>query len=89
MTLGVSAIPVLSEAWTLKNKREIKKAVESVIRVIMLIAMPAGIGMAVLAKPILSILYKDMSSLSIAAPVMAYYGYATFLIASLSRLQIC
>ncbi len=81
MTLGVSAIPVLSEAWTLKNKREIKKAVESVIRVIMLIAMPAGIGMAVLAKPILSILYKDMSSLSIAAPVMAYYGYATFLIA--------
>lgn len=81
MTLGVSAIPVLSEAWTLRNKRVIKTSVESVIRVIMLISMPAGIGMAVLAEPILRILYGSMSSVSISAPVMAYYGYVTFLIA--------
>jgi len=78
LTLGVSAIPVLSEAWTLKRKREIKSSVESVIRVCMMIALPAGFGMAVLAKQILGILYfsspETLSAVPISSKVMFYYG---------------
>lgn len=50
----------------------------------MLVAMPCGIGMAVLAQPILAIFYgtgKAASSISIAAPVMSAYGATIFLIA--------
>ena len=33
LTLGISAIPVLSAAWARKNKTDIKKAIETVLRV--------------------------------------------------------
>lgn len=80
-TLGLSAIPVLSEAWTLKNKNTIKSSVESVIRVAMLISLPMGMGMAVLAEDILHIAYGTSSSISISASVMALYGCFTFIMA--------
>ena len=78
LTLGVSAIPVLSEAWTLKRKHEIKSSIESVIRVCMMIALPAGFGMAVLSKQILNILYfsspETLSAVPISSKVMFWYG---------------
>jgi len=87
MTLGVSAIPALSEAWALKNKLQLKNSVESVLRVTMMFSLPAGIGMGALAYPILRMMYetgKSADAVSIAAPIMAAYGYTIFLI-SLSQ----
>lgn len=84
MTLGVSAIPALSAAYAVKNKRLIKTSIESVLRVTMMIALPSGIGMGVLADPILSMFYetgKSSPAISIAAPIMAAYGYTIFLMA--------
>ena len=80
--LGLSAIPALTTAWAVKNKEEIKSTIETVLRIAMLIAFPAGIGMAVMATPILTIIYgrgESSDAISVAAPVMAAYGYATFL----------
>ncbi len=87
MPLGISAIPTLSAAWAVKNKRQIKVSIESVLRVTMLIAMPCGIGMGVLSQPILAVFYGSGNSaagISIAAPVMAVYGYSIALM-SLSQ----
>lgn len=87
MTLGVSAIPALSAAWALKDTKALKNSVESVLRVTMMFSLPAGIGMGVLAYPILQMMYetgKSAEAVSIAAPIMAAYGYTIFLI-SLSQ----
>ena len=87
MTLGVSAIPALSAAWALKDTKALKSSVESVLRVTMMFSLPAGIGMGVLAYPILQMMYetgKSAEAVSIAAPIMAAYGYTIFLI-SLSQ----
>jgi stage V sporulation protein B len=84
MPLGISAIPALSAAWAVKNKKQIKVSIESVLRVTMIIAMPCGIGMGVLAQPILATFYgggNSAAGVSIAAPVMAVYGYSIFLMA--------
>ena len=84
MTLGISAIPTLSAAWAIKNKKAIKVSIESVMRVTMLVAMPCGIGMGVLAQPILAAFYGNgasASGVSIAAPVLTAYGFTIFLIA--------
>lgn len=84
LTLGVSAIPAISAAWATRDKNQIRTSVESVLRVTMLVAMPCGIGMAVLAQPILAVFYGGgvaASSVPIAAPVMAAYGFTIFLIA--------
>lgn len=87
MPLGISAIPALSAAWAIKNKKQIRISIESVMRVTMLIAMPAGIGMGVLAQPILVAFYgkgNSAAGISIAAPVMMAYGFSIFLM-SLSQ----
>lgn len=84
MTLGISAIPALSAAWAVKDKKAIKVSIESVMRVTMLVAMPCGIGMGVLAQPILAAFYgsgEAASGVSIAAPVLMVYGFTIFLIA--------
>ncbi len=81
-TLGMSAIPVLAEAWTLKNKLMIRSSIESVMRIAMLISLPCGIGMAILSKDLLSIMYGTSDSISISATVMALYGCFTFIMAA-------
>lgn len=84
MTLGVSAIPALSAAYAVKNKKLIKSSIESVLRVTMIISLPSGIGMGVLAEPILRLFYetgKSSPAVAIAAPIMAAYGYTIFLTA--------
>ncbi len=88
LTLGISAIPVLSKAWTAKNKEDIKLCVESALRVAMLIAMPAGIGIAVLSEPILGLLYggDNAAFAPSAAPMMFVYGLAIPLFAIASPL---
>ncbi len=81
-TLGMSAIPVLAEAWTLKNKLMIRSSIESVMRITMLISLPAGIGMAILSKDLLTIMYGTSDSISISALVMTLYGCFTFIMAA-------
>lgn len=84
MTLGISAIPALSAAWAIRNRKEIKVTIESVIRITMLVALPAGFGMAVLAEPILSLVYNGTDAgdiVTIAAPILRTYGFAVFLFA--------
>lgn len=81
-TLGMSAIPVLSEAWTLKNKLMIRSSIESVMRIAMLISLPSGIGMAILSRDLLGIMYGTPDSISISATVMTLYGCFTFIMAA-------
>lgn len=80
LTLGVSAIPMLATAWTAKNKKDIKTTIESVIRVTMMIALPAGLGIAALSEPILDFLYsKQAHMIPIAAPMLCVYGFGIFM----------
>ena len=84
MTLGISAIPALSAAWAIKDRVSTKITIESVIRITMLVSLPAGFGLGVLANPILSIVYNGTNAsdvVPIAAGVLATYGFAIFLFA--------
>lgn len=74
--LGVGAIPVLTTSWTQKNKPLVKKNVESILRTTALIAMPAGIGVSVLAKNIMTLLYGDVASIQIGTPLLVILGIA-------------
>lgn len=81
--LGVSALPALAAAWAVKNKEEARSTIETVLRVSMIIALPAGIGLGVLAQPILNIIYGrgySSDAIFIVAPMMAVYGFGTALI---------
>ena len=84
MTLGISAIPVLSGAWTKKDSPLVKSTVDTVLRMTSLLALPAGMGFLVLSEPILELFYKgtqNASSIPIAAPTLAFYGAIMLFIA--------
>lgn len=84
ITLGVSAIPVLSEAWTVGDHRSIRSSIESVIRTSMIVAMPLGAVMGVLARPILETCYWKqadiMSAIGISSLTMSVYCYTAFIL---------
>lgn len=86
LTLGISAIPALATAWAAKNKKDIKVTVESTLRVTMMIAMPAGLGIAALAKPILALIYSSRPEAmhELEAPLLTVYGLSMFLFAATS-----
>lgn len=81
-TFAISALPAVTAAWTLKDREQTKKSVESVLRITGLVALPAGIGIAVMAKPILSLLYPDrVLGVEIAAPALSLLGIAVIFVA--------
>ncbi|MBP3697781.1 MAG: polysaccharide biosynthesis protein [Clostridia bacterium] len=82
--LGVSALPALAAAWAVKDNKSITSTIETVIRIGMLIALPAGIGMASLAEPILTVIYgtgEFSDAISVVVPIMTAYGLATCIMA--------
>ncbi len=85
ITLGLSAIPVLSAAWTKRKWEEVNKAVDSVIRLTLLIAYPAGCGMVALADDILELIYGSSETISPAipyiAPILMLYGVSVVFLA--------
>lgn len=83
MTLGVSAIPVLSAAWATKNRKKAAASIHSVVKTATLLSAPAGFCMAALATPILQIMYlnsRSISTITIAAPFVVIFGLFAVLI---------
>ena len=80
MTLGISAIPVLSAAWANNQRHEIKLAVESVIRVTMLLSLPIGFGLTAVSYSLLDMFYPSATA-SIGMPILAVYGCTMFIFA--------
>ncbi|MEG0754422.1 MAG: polysaccharide biosynthesis C-terminal domain-containing protein, partial [Angelakisella sp.] len=81
--LGVSAIPAVSRAWAKEDRRELEGTVSSILKVTMLIALPAGLGISVLAEPILLFLYPArVMEVSIVAPILRVMGLSAVLVAA-------
>ena len=89
-TFAISALPAVTAAWTLKNTELTKKSVESVLRITSLVAFPAGIGISVMAKPILKLLYPSAEralGVNIAAPALSLLGVGVIFVALLTPIN--
>lgn len=74
---GTSAMPNVTHAYTIGNKSELKNAMETVLKLTMMVAFPAGLGLAVLAKPILGLIYSDPTLVEVGSRVLAVMGFTT------------
>lgn len=59
MALAMSLVPLISSAYKRKDKDELKYNTAFAVKVAMIIGMPCAVGMAVLAEPILLLLYSS------------------------------
>jgi stage V sporulation protein B len=71
---GVSALPNVTEAWTGGNPKKIKKSIESVLRIVAMITIPAGLGLSVLATPIAGLLYGGNNAPQIIGKILTVLG---------------
>ena len=80
ITLGISALPVISAHWALGERRQAGERAASVIKMSAMLAIPAGLGMSVLSHPILTLLYPSRpNEVAIAAPLLSMMGIAAVL----------
>lgn len=85
ITFGLSAIPVLTRAWVNRDAHAVDRSIQSVIRLTLLVAYPAGCGMAALAPDLLNLIYGSSEinapALPYVAPILMMYGVSVVFLA--------
>ncbi len=76
----VSILPVLTAAVTEKNREKISENMTNCFKFAFMVSMPAGIGIMVLANPIMNIIYFNTpDEANAGAPMLAVFGLAVIL----------
>lgn len=79
---GTTALPNVTEAFTKGNREYLKRSIETVMRVTFVFTIPAGLGLTVLADPIISLVYGTTEGVEIAADVLRLMGIAVIVFAA-------
>ena len=85
VTFGLSAVPVLTHAWVKRDRLGVESSIQSVLRLTLLLAFPAGCGLVALAPDILNMVYGmseiNAPALPYIAPILMMYGVSVCFLA--------
>lgn len=83
LALGISALPAISRARTLGQRKDMEHIINSVLKFAMILGTPVGFGMAALPEELLRLVYQNSNPdlIPIAAPIVRSYGIFMFLFA--------
>ena len=84
--MAASSVPSLSASFAAGDKESVNNQINAAIRFIMVIAMPCCVGLAVLAKPIFTLLFPGTISSLDSATTMMWVGAIAVVFYSLSTL---
>ena len=84
--MAASSVPSLSASFAAGDKESVNNQINAAIRFIMVIAMPCCVGLAVLAKPIFTLLFPGTISSLDSATTMMWVGAVAVVFYSLSTL---
>ena len=74
---GISALPNVAAAWKVRDRERTHRNVSVVLRIVSILAMPAGIGIMLLSQPILELFYSGRQlEIQVAAPLLSVLGIA-------------
>ena len=71
---GVSALPALASSWAKGDKEDIKKSIETIMRMTSIVTIPCGLGITFLAKPIAYLLYGSTGAADIVGRCLVVLG---------------
>lgn len=75
LSLGVGALPVMSECWVKKDNLGVKRNLNTIIKFTSLIAFPSGLAFILLAKPIMALLYSSEGSVIVGGNLLTIFGF--------------
>ena len=84
--MAASSVPSLSASFAAGDKEAVNSRINAAIRFIMVIALPCCVGLAVLAKPIFTLLFPGTISSLDSANMMMWVGAIAVVFYSLSTL---
>lgn len=81
-SVSASMVPSLTGAFTNDNMKLVRRKTNIAVRFVMLIALPCAVGMGVLAKPILMLLFHEISPMAVhmlqlASFTIVFYSMST------------
>lgn len=82
--ISCSIVPYVSSAIAENNMEKAKEVMTSSLKIASLIAIPSALGLSVLSKPILSLLFSNAESVNRAAPLLSVLAIAVFFVGMLS-----
>lgn len=74
--IGVSAVPKLAAAVSADDREELKKRTAELLKLAAVIAIPAGFGLSVMSRPVMTLLYTGKLSGGVGAELLNIYGIA-------------
>ena len=77
---GISALPLVSDAWARRSRKDVSRSINMVLRITSLFAVPCGIGIWMLADPICRLFFNKPMGIAIAAPILRVLGIASIFI---------
>lgn len=83
--LSASLVPAISEAIALRDRKELKSRVELGIRSVLLVALPAAVGLSLLSGPIIELLFGNSDGGNI-LKILAYSVIFVMLTATLQSI---
>lgn len=85
--MAASSVPALTAAFGRKDMADVRMKIKAATRFVMMIAFPSAVGLAVLAKPILLLLFPSTSATVDIAAKMMMFGSIAVVFTSLSTLS--
>lgn len=83
--ISASIVPYISSALAEKNMAKAREVMTSSLKIASLIAIPSALGLSVLSKPILNLLFSSSEqAVDFAAPLLSVLAIAVFFIGMLS-----
>lgn len=82
--IAYSIVPFISAAMAKGDKKSASSAVSLSIKAAAIISMPCAFGLSALSKPILSLLFKDSTSVEKAWPLLSVLAIAVFFVGLLA-----
>ena len=77
MALAISLVPAISDAYARKKRGEMKSIISSGVRITLLIGLPCALGLFVLGKPIIRLLYfkNSLKALNSTGEILQYLSF--------------
>ncbi len=74
---GSSATPNVTSAYAKGDKEELRRSINTVIRMTMMFTLPMSFGLCVLAQPIMGLIYSDPALVEVGGNILKLMGITT------------
>ncbi len=79
--LAVSALPAVAESFAKGNAEKTAKSISTVLRIMAIVCIPAGLGISALSSEISALFFGYSSEAAVGAPLLEVLGIASIFIA--------